>query len=360
MTSAPFTTEKAEPQDRNESSEPVLSGGSQSLISTLLSRLGLRSPTLREMLEAGLKEAHDADSAFSTEERDMLSRLLRFGGLRVDDIMVPRADIMALEESEPLSELLRMFGEAGVSRIPLFNETLDDPRGMIHIKDLFRWLLKEAAGEIFDAPIAVAAEGQDDAKGKSKAETNSLEDIGPHHLDLSRVDLSRPISVTKIRRPVLYVPPSMPATNLLIRMQSTRIHMALVVDEYGGTDGLVTIEDLVEQIVGDIEDEHDVAEAAHIAVDPKLGLVASARTPVKELEEHLGLKLLTPEEEEDIDTLGGLLFGLLGRVPVRGELVRHPSGLELEVLDADARRLKKVRIHQPRAPGAAPVGSEKA
>jgi CBS domain containing-hemolysin-like protein len=152
----------------------------------------------------------------------------------------------------------------------------------------------------------------------------------------------------------------MPATNLLIRMQSTRIHMALVVDEYGGTDGLVTIEDLVEQIVGDIEDEHDVAEAAHISMDPKLGLVASARTPIKELEEHLGLKLLKPEEEEDIDTLGGLMFALLGRVPVRGELVRHPTGLELEVLDADARRLKKVRIHQPRTSEAAPAASGKA
>jgi CBS domain containing-hemolysin-like protein len=282
----------------------------------------------------------------------MLSRLLRFGALRVDDIMVPRADIIALEESEPLSELLRMFGEAGVSRIPLFNETLDDPRGMIHIKDLFRWLLKEAAGDLFKAPIAVST-------AAASEEMSTAESLVPH-LDLGQVDLSRPISAAKIRRPVLYVPPSMPATNLLIRMQSTRIHMALVVDEYGGTDGLVTIEDLVEQIVGDIEDEHDVAEAAHISMEPKLGLVASARTPIKELEEHLGLKLLKPEEEEDIDTLGGLMFALLGRVPVRGELVRHPSGLELEVLDADARRLKKVRIHQPRAPEAARAGSDKA
>jgi CBS domain containing-hemolysin-like protein len=293
----------------------------------------------------GLKEAPEADAEFSTEEREMLRRLLRFGGLRVEDIMVPRADIIALEESEPLSELLRMFGEAGVSRIPLFSETLDDPRGMIHIKDLFSWLLREAAGEIFDAPIAIA-----DATAPAGPEKDAA-----HHLEFNRVDLARPITVAKIRRPVLYVPPSMPATNLLIRMQSTRIHMALVVDEYGGTDGLVTIEDLVEQIVGEIEDEHDVAEAAHISTEPKLGLVASARTPVKELEEHLGLKLLKPEEEEDIDTLGGLMFALLGRVPVRGELVRHPSGLELEVLDADARRLKKVRIHQPR--GAAASGA---
>ena len=140
----------------------------------------------------------------------------------------------------------------------------------------------------------------------------------------------------------------MPAMNLLIRMQSTRIHMALVVDEYGGTDGLVSIEDLVEQIVGEIEDEHDELEVAHINEDAKLGLIASARTPVKELEARLGVKLLKPEEEEEIDTLGGLVFAMLGRVPARGELVRHPAGLEFEVLDADPRRVKKLKIHRAR------------
>jgi CBS domain containing-hemolysin-like protein len=345
MTTSDYTA------DRNDSPGPggeaaPAGASTQSLLSALLGRFGLRSPSLREMVEAGLKEQPEGDAAFSTEEREMLRRLLRFGGLRVDDIMVPRADIIALAENDPLSELLRVFSEAGVSRIPLFSETLDDPRGMIHIKDLFRWLTKEAAGEIFDPPIAVVANAPEEAAHEY-----------PPQLDLSRIDLARPIAAAKIRRPVLYVPSSMPTTNLLIRMQSTRIHMALVVDEYGGTDGLVTIEDLVEQIVGDIEDEHDVAEAAYISVEPKLGLVASARTPIKQLEEHLGLKLLRPEEE-DIDTLGGLMFALLGRVPVRGELVRHPSGLELEVLDADARRLKKVRIHQPRSATGAAVSTE--
>ncbi|MGJ0557681.1 hemolysin family protein [Methylocystis sp.] len=349
MSSTDFTKDKTEMQSADNGADPGIGSGSQGLMAALLARIGLRSPTLREMLESGLKEAPEADAAFSPEEREMLRRLLRFGALRVDDIMVPRADIIALEESDPLSDLLRTFGEAGVSRIPLYSETLDDPRGMIHIKDLFHWLTKEAAGEIFNAPIAVA--------GMIDTAEPAPETGAPQILDFAGVDLSRPISVAKIRRPVLYVPPSMPATNLLIRMQSTRIHMALVVDEYGGTDGLVTIEDLVEQIVGDIEDEHDVAEAANISIDPKLGLVASARTPVKELEAHLGLKLLTPDEEEDIDTLGGLMFGLLGRVPVRGELVRHPSGLELEVLDADARRLKKVRILQPRAKEASTPGA---
>jgi hemolysin (HlyC) family protein len=353
MTSTDTRREKNEQQTEGDSNGAASGSSTQSLLSTLMSRIGLRSPTLREMLEVGLKEVSEADSAFSTEEREMLRRLLHFGALRVEDIMVPRADIIALEESDPLSELLRTFGEAGVSRIPLFSETLDDPRGMIHIKDLFRWLLREVGGQIFNPAIAVSEAG-DEAKAAKPAPEQD------NHLDFSRVDLSRPIAVAKIRRPVLYVPPSMPATNLLIRMQSTRIHMALVVDEYGGTDGLVTIEDLVEQIVGEIEDEHDVAEAAHISTEPKLGLVASARTPIKELEEHLGLKLLKPEEEEDIDTLGGLMFSLLGRVPVRGELVRHPSGLELEVLDADARRLKKVRIHQPRLPDAAGSPANKA
>ncbi|MFA5898777.1 MAG: hemolysin family protein [Hyphomicrobium sp.] len=316
----------------------------QSLIGALLTRIGLRSPSLREMLEADLKDQQVPDTAaFSTEEREMLRRLLRFGGLRVDDIMVPRADIIALEESDSLAELLRTFGEAGVSRIPLYSETLDDPRGMIHVKDLFRWLTREAAADAETARIGVT----DDDKDSDELDV-TLSDTGQSYLAFGKVDLSKPITSAKLRRPVLYVPPSMPVTNLLIRMQSTRIHMALVVDEYGGTDGLITIEDLVEQIVGEIEDEHDVAEAAYIVAEPKGSIVALARTPIKQLEDHLGLKLLKPEEEEDIDTLGGLMFSLLGRVPVRGELVRHPSGIELEVLDADARRLKKVRIHQRR------------
>ena len=343
MSNAHLPKEPAEATPSPASGGEQFASGTQSLLNALLSRIGLRSPSLREMLEADLKGEVDADAvaAFSNEEREMLRRLLRFGGSRVDDIMVPRADIIALEESDSLAELLRTFGEAGVSRIPLFSETLDDPRGMIHVKDLFRWLTQEAAADAVTTRIAVAPPANmPEAAPAAQTPTQQLE--------LGLVDLSRPIASAKIRRPVLYVPPSMPATNLLIRMQSTRIHMALVVDEYGGTDGLVTIEDLVEQIVGDIEDEHDIAEAAYIFTEPKNGLVASARTPIKQLEDHLGIKLLKPEEEEDIDTLGGLMFSLLGRVPARGEVVRHPSGLELEVLDADARRLKKVKIHQPR------------
>jgi CBS domain containing-hemolysin-like protein len=294
---------------------------------------------VRDTIEAALRGEVSDGSAFSAEEREMLLRLLRFGALRVEDVMVPRADIIAVDESQSLLELLRTFDEAGVSRIPLFHDTLDDPRGMVHIKDLLSRLVAESEGRLETEPRPDVGKPQllSEDKERSQRRTN-----------LSQVDLARPITGAKIRRPVLYVPPSMPAMNLLIRMQTTRIHMALVVDEYGGTDGLVTIEDLVEQIVGDIADEHDETEDAHITEDPKLGLLALARTPVKELEERLNVKLLSPEEEEDIDTLGGLVFSVVGRVPARGELVRHPSGIEFEVLDADPRRVKKLKIHQPR------------
>ena len=322
--------------DPNGAGDDPRGASSSGWLAALLQRLGLQGgQTLRDTLEDALRDEATTADAFSAEEREMLLRLLRFGVSRVEDIMVPRADIIAVEESEPVSALLRRFEDAGVSRIPLYHDTLDDPRGMVHIKDLFRWLMAEA--------------------GKS-----TVGESGPE-MDLGRVDLTRPISATKLRRTVLYVPPSMPAMNLLIRMQTTRIHMAIVVDEYGGSDGLVTIEDLVEQIVGDIEDEHDEDEAAHISRDPKLGLVASARTPIKELEEHLGVKLLEPEEEEDIDTLGGLVFAIVGRVPVRGELVRHASGVEFEVLDADPRRVKKLKVHVPQtAVGEAPLGETRA
>jgi CBS domain containing-hemolysin-like protein len=300
-------------------------------VAALRARLGLgAAPTLRDTLEETLKGEDQTGTAFSAAEREMLLRLLQFGTLRVDDVMVPRADITAIEENAPLSELLHLFDTSGVSRIPIFHDTLDDPRGMVHIKDLMTYLTRGGA----PAPEPVT-------------EGEVAQAIEKHRIDFAKVDLSTSISAAQLRRRVLYVPPSMPAVNLLLRMQTTRIHMALVVDEYGGTDGLVTIEDLVEQVVGEIEDEHDVAEAANIIDDPKQGLLAQARTPIDELEQHLGIKLLKNGEEEDIDTLGGLVFTLVGRVPVRGEVIRHESGIEFEVLDADPRRVKRVRILKP-------------
>jgi CBS domain containing-hemolysin-like protein len=338
-----------QPKAAPSASDNGHSGSPQRWLASLRARFGLAAnQTLRETLEDALKTETKTADAFTPEERAIFLRLLRFGPLRVEDVMVPRADIIALDESEPLSELVRTFKEAGVSRIPLFHETLDDLRGIVHIKDAFQWLMAEAASNPQGEPQVGAGGGAAAAAAQRPAGADKRSPSSAPPLALGAIDLSRPITVAKIRRPVLYVPPSMPAMNLLIRMQSTRIHMAFVIDEYGGTDGLVTIEDLVEQIVGDIEDEHDETEAAHIINDSKLGLVASARTPVKELEEHLGVKLLKPEEEEEIDTLGGLVFALVSRVPARGELVPHPSGIEFEVLDADPRRVKKLKVHLAR------------
>ncbi|MFO7297745.1 MAG: hemolysin family protein [Pseudomonadota bacterium] len=329
--------------DPSRSSQHSGNGG-HGWLASLKARLRLPgAQTLRDALEDALKTEAKTDDTFSAEERSMMLRLLKFGRLRVEDVMVPRADIIAVDETETLATLLATFEEAGVSRIPLYNETLDDLRGMVHIKDLMSWLLREATVESEEDEAEAGEESEPRANGQNGSAARKR-----RKLDLSRVDLSRPLSVAKIRRPVLYVPPSMPAMNLLLRMQTTRIHMAFVIDEYGGTDGLVTIEDLVEQIVGDIEDEHDEAEEAHISGDPKTGLIVSARTPVSELEEYLGVKLLQPEEEEEIDTLGGLVFALVGRVPTRGELIRHSSGIEFEVLDADPRRVNKLKVHVDR------------
>ena len=328
----------------------------------LKTKLGLATPTLRDTLEDALKTTHvpESDPSISVEERAMMLRMLHFGSTRVEDIMVPRADIIACEEDEPISELLTTFQNAGVSRVPLFHDTLDDPRGMVHIKDLFRWLMSDENCKL----EKTTKNSNGSLKSKSKVETGvnngtitkgdkevSSSDFHTAITDIveeRKNDLARPVSIANIRREILYVPPSMPAMNLLIRMQTTRIHMALVVDEYGGTDGLLTIEDLVEQIVGEIEDEHDEEETVHIVKDPKQGLIAAARTPIEDLEEHLGQKLITADEEEDIDTLGGLVFTTVGRVPTRGELVRHSSGFEFEVLDADPRRVKTLKIHAPR------------
>ncbi len=344
LSNADRPNSKSPPNEQKETAKDQ-SSASGGWLQVLRSRLGLPGgQSLRELLEYALKGTGDA-AAFSAEEREMLLRILRFEALRVVDVMVPRADIIAVDEDEPMRELLKMFDQAGVSRLPLFRETLDDPRGMVHIKDLMRWVMGDALGRpANEGHVAASASRASAIVPTSSVSKDKSQDA---EFDLGRVELSRSIASTKLKRPVLYVPPSMPTMNLLIRMQSTRIHMALVVDEYGGTDGLITIEDLVEQIVGDIEDEHDEAEVAHIVNDPKLGLLAAARTPVKELEEHLGIKLLTHEEETDIDTLGGLVFQIVGRVPTRGELLRHSSGIEFEILDADARRVKKLKIHIP-------------
>ena len=289
-----------------------------SWLERLLARFGLgEEPDLREVIEDALARGKEAGGdTFSAQERAMLRNILRFGKLTVEDVMVPRADIIAVEDTITIAELLRVFREAEHSRLPVYNETLDDPRGMIHIRDLMSWIT-------------------------TAAEKNATT------LDLAAVDLGKTVGAINIVREILYVPPSMPVLDLLLRMQSSRLHLALVVDEYGGTDGLVSIEDLIEEVVGEIDDEHDVAEEPLIREDARHGFIADARTPIETLEQRFGIELLSPEQEEDIDTIGGLVFALAGRIPARGERVHHPSGIEFEVLDADPRLIKKLRIHTP-------------
>lgn len=337
------------PPDNRSDPRPTQSADDKSAgagwLQTLRTKFGLPGgQTLRASLEDALKSASDGQS-LSAEEREMMLRIMRFGALRVDDVMVPRADIIAIDETDSVDEALRLFDSAGVSRMPLFRETLDDPRGMIHVKDLLRWLMGEAQGR-------PAIEGRVTPPPRFPT-TAVAEPVAPApteaaSLELGRANLTKSIASTKMRRPMLYVPPSMPAMSLLVRMQTQHVHMALVVDEYGGTDGVVTIEDLVEQIVGSIEDEHDEEEAANIHGDLRHGLVAVARTPVAELEQRLGIGLIAADDEADVDTVGGLIFTLVGRIPARGEIVKHPSGVEFEVLDADPRRIKKLKVHLPR------------
>ncbi|MET0301970.1 MAG: hemolysin family protein [Methyloceanibacter sp.] len=293
----------------------------------LLQSFGLgEEPDLREFIEDAL--ARSKSDTLSVQERSMLRRALRFGKLTVEDVMVPRADIFAVDESTTVAELMHVFREAEHSRLPVYRETLDDPRGMIHIRDLMSW-------------ITTAAEA------------------GGEGLDLNKVDLKRTVATINITRELLYVPASMPVLDLLLKMQTTRLHLALVVDEYGGTDGLVSIEDLIEEVVGEIADEHDVEDGPQIKSDSRPGLVAEARAPIEELEKQLGLALVSDEEREDTDTLGGLVFSIAGRIPARGERVRHASGVEFEVLEADKRRIKKLRIHLPATPdGAKPEDME--
>jgi CBS domain containing-hemolysin-like protein len=348
---APSTTEQG-----TAGGEEGRSSNAGRWLAALRTIVGLESPTLRDTIEDALKAEGGDDEAFTRQEREMLLRLLHYKSLRVEDVMVPRADIIAVDENESIDTVLQTFVEAGVSRMPLFHDSLDDPRGMIHVKDVVLWLTQTASVEANSGSKDQSVDAPDVSSGRDEQE--DIRKTFPE-LDFSRVALGQPVSTAKVSRKVIFVPPSMPAMNLLLRMQSTRMHMALVVDEYGGTDGLVTIEDLIEQIVGQIEDEHDEDEASNIIIDPRLGMVAAARTPIEELEKLLETELAL-DDDDDVDTLGGLVFALAGSVPVRGEIVRHPAGVEFEVLDADPRRIKRLRISRPDSSSEQPDGKSPA
>ena len=258
---------------------------------------------LKESLEEVIEEIEADQGTLGEEERSIIMNTLSFGDLRVDDVMVPRADIVALEENATFDDMMNIFVDASTSRLPVYRDTLDEVIAMVHIKDAFRVFAKNKQG-------------------------NKIR------------------SVKSIQRPILFVPPSMKLIDLLTKMQKTHIHMALVVDEYGGTDGLLTIEDLVEQIVGDIEDEHDIAECLLIRELPDVNLHVDARLPINELEDLLGLDFLTDDQDDDVDTLGGLVFTLAGHIPQKGDVVIHENGINFEIIEGDNRHIKYILVRR--------------
>ncbi|MEE9315365.1 MAG: hemolysin family protein [Rhizobiaceae bacterium] len=293
-------------------------------------RLGIRSGgTLRDDLNEALAGKGEAGDVFSPEERAMLQNILRLRERRVEDIMVPRAEVHAVGLNTCLADVLREFEETGHSRLPVYGDTLDDPRGMVLIKDLLLYVTKV---------------GSTKPAKKTKAKKTPT----VPWLDLSLVDLSTPLENLNVMRNVLFVPPSMMASDLMARMQATRTQMALVIDEYGGTDGLVTLEDIVEEVVGEIEDEHDDDEAdgQHMQDHGDGIWTVDGRIELEKITQELGAGFEPGELAEDVDTLGGLVNALAGRVPVRGEVVSGMAGYEFRVMDADPRRVKKLQIVQ--------------
>jgi magnesium and cobalt transporter len=262
-----------------------------------------REEALRDVLEEIIEEAEGESETPANQEpiaageRSLLRNIIRLRDLTARDVMVPRADIIAVAENIGFDDLLSELNSHGHSRLPVYRDSLDDVIGFIHIKDL---IAARAGGRVFD--------------------------------------------LKSILRQVLFVAPSMRVLDLLLQMRLSRQHLALVIDEFGGTDGLITVEDLVEQIVGEIEDEHDIAEGPKLLPRPDGTLIADARATIKEFEERIGPVLTDEEREADIDTLGGLVVHLADRVPSRGELVSHPSGISFEVIDADPRRIRRLRL----------------
>src|SRR5215471_5946818 len=254
--------------------------------------------SLRETIDEMIEEPSTEDPhPLSAHERVLIGNILKVHGRTAADVMVPRVDIVALDIETPFPEVIKCMVEQGHSRVPVYRETLDDVIGFIHVKDV----------------------------------------LGP-------VAERRETKLPPLLRKVLFVAPSVPILDLLVQMRQARTHIAMVVDEFGGIDGLVTIEDLIEEIVGEIEDEYDVAEGPNLTERADGTLIADARIPIEQLEERQGIRLRPTGEQNEVDTLGGLVSSLAGRVPGRGEVIGHPSGIEFEVLDADPRRVKRLRV----------------
>lgn len=270
---------------------------------------GKNESSWRDTIEELIEERDEPEPSIQLHERMLLRNILRLQDTTAIDVMVPRADIVAVDIATPLPDVLGVLSEKAHSRVPVYRETLDDVVGMVHIRDV------------------LAARPRAEAAGDDAAATE--EDVG----------------LRDILRDLLIVAPSMPVLDLLLEMRQRRQHMALVVDEFGGIDGLITIEDLIEEIVGEIQDEHEIDEAPRLDERPDGTFLADARLPIETFEERVS-PILEDDERDDIDTLGGLVFTIAGRVPARGELLRHKSGYEFEVIDADSRRIKRLRVRR--------------
>ncbi|MEM9331495.1 MAG: hemolysin family protein [Pseudomonadota bacterium] len=321
-------TNSEEPLQPNRSLVPInpsdSAGESSSVFSWLLRLFGRKKngSTIREDLADALSDDAGLAEGFSPEERAMLTSILRLQDVRVEDLMVPRTDIIAVNQDISLAELLKIFEDSGHSRMPVYDDTLDDPRGMVHIRDVLAYIIK--------------------ASSLTRAEVSKRRKQIPGNLDLKKVALAKPIAELKLLREVMFVPPSMGARELMARMQADRMQIALVIDEYGGTDGLVTLEDIVEEIVGDIEDEHD-DEQIHVQDKGDGTFICDAKAELDDIRELLGEDFAFGEHEDDVDTVGGLIFDILGRVPVRGEVITK-NGFEFRVMEADPRRIRRVEL----------------
>jgi len=293
------------PQDANQvtASNPDAPSGVGRMWRWLRGLLGSRNgeSSVRETIEGLIEEPAGEAAAINPEESALIANILKLPDLTAEDVMIPRADIVAIDETSALHTVADLIGKEAHSRLPIFREQLDEVVGFVHIKDV-----------------------------------------------LAAIRTSPQEPVSKLQRDILFASPSIRVLDLLLEMRAQRTHMAIVVDEFGGVDGLVTIEDLVEEIVGEIEDEHDEEDGPTFARNPDGSILADARVEIEDLEELIG-SFLTEDEREESDTLGGVVFALIDRVPRRSEVVTHPSGVEFEVVDADARRIKRLRVRDPRS-----------
>ncbi|HHY48858.1 MAG TPA: HlyC/CorC family transporter [Alphaproteobacteria bacterium] len=317
----------AKPTEPSSSPAPAEKRG-PSLWNRLKALFALRTVSLRDDLEVALEsEANGETADFSPSERRILQNVLQLDEKRVDDVMVPRADIQAVEAGTSLGALVAQFRQVNHSRIPVYSDTIDNIIGFVHVKDAMRRITAPVTDPEKEIPVRLVSTA-----------------------------LKQPIGKLDIVRSVLFVPPLMPVGDLLQQMQQKRVHMAIVIDEYGGTDGLVTIEDLLEAVVGEIEDEHDEAEVALVRKVNSNVFIASARAELEEVKEVIGPDFDPGERAEDIETLGGLVFELAGRVPAKGETVGGIKGFEFEVLQADSRQVKRLKIKRIKQRPPRPAG----